>query len=396
MTVAGQPAVSYTWDNANRLMQITQGSSSVGFGYDNANRRSSLTLPNGLVVSYNYDNDSRLTGITYQMGTNTRRTRNAAGKSFLFDGPNASQELSGSTVTANLWSGGLDELFQRTDSNGTVVPLADALGSTISLVNSSGSLATMYSYDPFGNTTTAGATSANPSQYTGRENEGNGLYFYRNRYYSPTLGRFISEDPAEAGDNFYIYADDDPIDWVDPLGLVVSAPGFGESLIPIWGSGRQSVHDFQCGHYAWGTINAALAVSDVFLVKSLFTAAGKVGVEGLVKVSGSFEWKNGVRPWLNDVGWSEFKGQQFHHWLIPQGGWGELVPNFIKNQPWNLMRMPEGAAGDLLHDAIHGWGRKGMRMPGRLWHGSPTWAKVALADAAGKSANLAGRSCGCE
>ena len=82
---------------------------------------------------------------------------------------------------------------------------------------------------------------------------------------------------------------------IDPFGLdsdsdVVKAPGFGESLIPVWGSGRQSIHDFQCGHYVWGTVNAALAISDVFLVKSLFTAAGKVGVKGLAKLAGNNTW----------------------------------------------------------------------------------------------------------
>ncbi len=39
MTIAGQTAVSYNWDNANRLTGITQGSSGVSFSYDNANRR---------------------------------------------------------------------------------------------------------------------------------------------------------------------------------------------------------------------------------------------------------------------------------------------------------------------------------------------------------------------
>ncbi len=55
MTVVGQPAVSYTWDNANRLTGITQGSSSVGFSYDNSNRRTTLTLPNGVTVAYTYN-----------------------------------------------------------------------------------------------------------------------------------------------------------------------------------------------------------------------------------------------------------------------------------------------------------------------------------------------------
>ena len=39
MTVAGQPKVSYAWDNANRPPGITQGSTSIPYNYDNANRR---------------------------------------------------------------------------------------------------------------------------------------------------------------------------------------------------------------------------------------------------------------------------------------------------------------------------------------------------------------------
>jgi len=70
--------------------------------------------------------------------------------------------------------------------------LQDALGSTIALVNATGNLVTQYSYDPFGNTAAAGATNSNVFLYTGRENEGNGLYSYRSRYYSPLLHRFIS------------------------------------------------------------------------------------------------------------------------------------------------------------------------------------------------------------
>ena len=46
MTVAGQTAVSYSYDNADRLTGIAQGSTSVALGYDDANRRTSLTLPN--------------------------------------------------------------------------------------------------------------------------------------------------------------------------------------------------------------------------------------------------------------------------------------------------------------------------------------------------------------
>lgn len=306
MTVAGQTAVDYSYDNANRLTGMTQGTStSVSFGYDNANKRSSLTLPNGIVVSYSYDSASQLTGITYTNGSTnlgnliysydlaghrtsmggslaqqelpaaisttaynannqlttwgtaslyydangnmtsdgtnsyvwdarnhlasmnftsgtfqydgygrrTGKTISGSTTNYLYDGANVVQELSGTTVTANLLSGGIDEVFMRTDSNGAANFLNDALGSTIALTSSTGSTLATYAYEPFGNTTVTSGSSANPYQYTGRENDGTGLYLYRNREYSPTLSRFIGEDPIkfDGGNDFYLYADANPI-----------------------------------------------------------------------------------------------------------------------------------------------------------------------------------------
>ena len=71
MTVPGQALITYTYDNANRLIQITQGTSTVSFGYDTANRRTSLTLPNAIVVEYAYDARSRVTSITYKQNGTT-------------------------------------------------------------------------------------------------------------------------------------------------------------------------------------------------------------------------------------------------------------------------------------------------------------------------------------
>ncbi len=72
----------------------------------------------------------------------------------------------------------------------------------------------------------AGTASTSTYQFTGRELDPNsGLYYLRNRYYSPTLQRFISPDPAglAGGDvNLYAYAHNDPTNLTDPLGLFSS------------------------------------------------------------------------------------------------------------------------------------------------------------------------------
>ena len=90
----------------------------------------------------------------------------------------------------------------------------------------------------------------------------------------------------EGGLNTYSYALNNPLYWIDPTGLDVGAPGFGESFIPIWGSGRESINDFQNGSYVWGTVNGALAVSEVLLLST----AGKAICKGAWKL-GSHTWR---------------------------------------------------------------------------------------------------------
>ncbi len=54
-----------------------------------------------------------------------------------------------------------------------------------------------------------------------------GLYYYRARYYDPSAGRFLSEDPIEldGGVDFYVYVGNNPTNFVDPLGLYTVKPG---------------------------------------------------------------------------------------------------------------------------------------------------------------------------
>ncbi|MGB9381677.1 RHS repeat-associated core domain-containing protein, partial [Candidatus Binatus sp.] len=99
--------------------------------------------------------------------------------------------------------------------------LGDVLGSTLALTNDAGAVATEYSYQPFGAAVASGTPSTNPYQFAFHQNDRTGLYYYSARYYSPTLQRFISEDPSgmAGGLNLYAYAGDDPITFEDQDGL---------------------------------------------------------------------------------------------------------------------------------------------------------------------------------
>ena len=90
-------------------------------------------------------------------------------------------------------------------------------------MNSSGAIVTSYSYQPFGKTTISGSATT-PFDFTGRENDGTGLYYYRARYYDPLYQRFIAQDPIgfAGGDvNLYGYVKNSSPNLADPFGTQV-------------------------------------------------------------------------------------------------------------------------------------------------------------------------------
>src|SRR5262249_37338298 len=113
--------------------------------------------------------------------------------------------------------------------------LTDALGSTLELTDASAATVEAYRYEPYGKSSQVTGAGDNSQQYTGRENDGTGLYYYRNRYYLPECGRFISEDPIgiAGGMNLYAYAGGDPISTRDPTGNCGwgdDVTGFGDGI----------------------------------------------------------------------------------------------------------------------------------------------------------------------
>ncbi|HSB13057.1 MAG TPA: RHS repeat-associated core domain-containing protein [Bryobacteraceae bacterium] len=228
-----QPLASAVYDAANRLTQW--GGTTLSYD-DNGNLTSDATN------SYTWSARNQLasmTGASFQydaFGRRKSKTIGGASTQFLYDGVNVVQELSG--TTANLLTGlGVDEMFTRTDSAGAGHYLTDGLGSTLALTDPTGAVQTRYTYEPYGKVSVSGTSSANPFQYTGRENDGTGLYYYRARYYHPVLQRFISEDPIEfeAGDpNFYGYVFNDPIGAYDPDGLSIAGKIFKQTVKGAW------------------------------------------------------------------------------------------------------------------------------------------------------------------
>lgn len=229
--LSGDGTNTYTWDARNHLKQIAQGRTTIAtFVYDGFGRRMSKTTS----------------------GTTTQ---------FLYDGLNPVQELNASDgVVANLLTGlNVDEYFTRTDSSNNVSTLlTDALDSPVGLVGSGQTIATNYTYQPFGATTVGGSANGSSYEFTGRGNDGAGLYYYRARYYQPAHQRFIAQDPIEFADgnaNLYAYVGNDAVNLLDPEGLWTAAVGWTSGGGAGWGGGS-----FTIGLAIDGNGNIALAI----------------------------------------------------------------------------------------------------------------------------------------
>jgi RHS repeat-associated protein len=149
---------------------------------------------------------------------------------YLYDGDDLTEELdqSGSVLSRYAQNArypvgpAIDEPLSMLRSGTTNYYQSAGLSSITSLSNSSGNLVASYTYDSFGNLTASSGTITNPFRFTGREFDSEtGIYEYRHRYYDPSIGRFISEDPLHFGGgdlDVYVYVHSEPTNYVDPSG----------------------------------------------------------------------------------------------------------------------------------------------------------------------------------
>jgi RHS repeat-associated protein len=180
---------TYTYDANGNTLSETAPNGTTTYTWDFENRLSSVTLPNGHVQSYKYDPfGRRIQKITY-----------AKTRAFAYDGDNLVEEVKDTGGAAIRYTQGLgiDEPLATTVSGATSYYHADGLGSITSLTNASETVVDSYEYDSFGRLTGSNEVVSNTIRYTAPEDDGETkLYYYRARYYDPSTGRFLSEDPT--------------------------------------------------------------------------------------------------------------------------------------------------------------------------------------------------------
>ncbi|GAA0809714.1 RHS repeat-associated core domain-containing protein [Spirilliplanes yamanashiensis] len=259
--VALPAARTATYDDGNRLRTV--GPATIAFDADGNLRTDGAR-------TYTWNARGQLTaitgggtaGFTYgPAGERTGRTVAGAATTFLTERGQPAVEQRGAAATS-LLAGGTDRWFHRSEDGGRAY-LTDLAGSTIALGDAAGALRTQYSYDPFGAAATTGDASTNAFTYTGREDDGTGLMYYRARYYSPALQRFVSEDPIgfAGGGNLYAYAANSPTNYTDPSGnnplLVGCLLGGLTDGAMEWAGQRLSGRKVDWG---WGGVGGAAAL----------------------------------------------------------------------------------------------------------------------------------------
>jgi len=226
-------ALTADYDAANRMIQVTVNGKTYALTYDdNGNLTGKSNTADATdTTAYTWDARNRLTGIaapgttaTFQydpLGRRLERTVNGTTTRYVYDGNQVIGEIRAGQSTSLLTGLNIDEALARYASTGRSTQLTDQLGSVIRQINEAGTTQSTTAYSPYGEASTSGDDQQNGTEYTARENDETGLYFYRARYYDPLLKRFISEDPigVAGGANTYAYVGGNPMSRIDPLGL---------------------------------------------------------------------------------------------------------------------------------------------------------------------------------
>ncbi|MFL6098575.1 MAG: RHS repeat-associated core domain-containing protein [Actinomycetales bacterium] len=282
----------YAYDLNGNMTSAATPSASTFYGYNNANelcRSDTATVSSctGTGTTYSYDGVGNLTGSTpagwsatfntnNDVQTKTAATPTDSISSMQYIGATQDQRVTAGshnylnganlggvpTIDADQNTAGTTEFFTRTpdgillaedvsggSGTGHFYYTLDNLNSIRQVTNSSGTVTATYTYDPYGNTTSAAPPSTvhNPYGYASGYVDKTGLIKFGARYYAPSLQRWTQQDPmsglssAPLTRNRYLYASGDPVDRTDATGATSVLGAFGAIGAVLAASGLYDV-----------------------------------------------------------------------------------------------------------------------------------------------------------
>ncbi|MCS0636442.1 DUF6531 domain-containing protein [Streptomyces sp. LP05-1] len=264
----------------NDAQQITAKSGTTGaWSYDKAgNETAGASTPEYARTGESWSDYSQLTAITVdgktyagQYASTDQSERIRLGDTFFHHGPLG---LSATTTA------GVDRGFNRepggtlnsmTTGGTSYYYLTDAIGSVIALADGDGNKVNTYAYSPRGVRLLARSSEpvAQPYRFAGGYQDPTGLYHYGARYYDANIGRFTQPDPSGQEKNPYLYAEGDPVNRIDPNGLLSLDIG-GEVCLGVCIGGGVSINEDGSAHpylsagagSPGGSVDAGLASGD--------------------------------------------------------------------------------------------------------------------------------------
>jgi RHS repeat-associated protein len=192
----------YSYDSENRLATANTSTNAVTYDYDPLGRRISKTV-NGVQTGYLLDGDEEIAEYNVSAGA--------------WPTTPARRYIMGPAVDDRV------AVVDATNSNAKLYYHTNHQGSVLAVTDASGNVAQKFAYDEYGNAGagSASATTGQVFRYTGRRFDyETGLYYYRSRYYSPLIGRFLQTDSVGYKDdlNLFAYVGNDPLNKSDPSG----------------------------------------------------------------------------------------------------------------------------------------------------------------------------------
>ncbi|MBL1148903.1 MAG: hypothetical protein HND42_01660 [Armatimonadetes bacterium] len=227
----GLPGVQrYVWDEVNRAQSIC--GETVGARYEYRADGLRVKKVADLTITWNPGDENQGSGFYDEnLSVNKPTTR------YYYDGQMCVEEdytvwvgpfQGQSTVVTRYGVGarGIDWMEKSGSGGGVSFPLYDGHGNMIATLSRSGSgsfaVSNARSYDVWGSVRSGSSSGYPNTRYCAnlghKQDDESGLLYMRARYYEPWTGRFVTEDPARDGWNWFVYCGSDPVNRIDPTG----------------------------------------------------------------------------------------------------------------------------------------------------------------------------------